>query len=138
MFITFTFKLETWIQTSSEHCSTIILWDFTMNISEFNILWVFTMNILECNNLSSDKQQLFNFMCRFNLKWQFYASTVKVGSQLDHIWSNLPNIGFNSNITKAYQPDVHKPIYIAFEIINTHPIFTNKQWTSLVIQTLII
>lgn len=47
-----------------------------------NILRNFNFDILEYNNYSKSKQKPFDFMDRFNLKSQFYASTTKVESHM--------------------------------------------------------
>jgi hypothetical protein len=49
----------------------------------------FNVDILKDNNQAKNKQELFNFMDKFQLKLQFNESTTKVGSQLDHIWANV-------------------------------------------------
>jgi hypothetical protein len=41
-------------------------------------------------------------MDKFSLKSQFCESTTKVGSQLDHMWANVPGNECKSSVTDAY------------------------------------
>jgi hypothetical protein len=106
-------NLQTLIQKSPIHCSTIILGDFNIDI-------------LEDNNDTSKKGQSIQFMNQFSLQPQFSASTMKGGTQLDHIWVNVPGNDSKARVFEAYWPDYHKPIYIAFKLPNTLPSFNNK------------
>jgi len=54
------------------------------------------------NNNTIQLKKNFHFMNIFNLKSQFYARNTKAGSQLDHIWSNVPNIDTKFGVTEAY------------------------------------
>jgi hypothetical protein len=65
-------------------------------------------------------------MDKFQLKSQFSENTTKVGSQLDHIWANVPGNECKSCVTKAYWSNFHKPIYITFKSLNTFPIYNKK------------
>jgi hypothetical protein len=56
------------------------------------------------------KQEILDFMDKFKLKSQFNESTTKVGSQLDHVWENVPRNECKFGVTKAYWLDFHKPI----------------------------
>jgi hypothetical protein len=69
--------LETLIQKSPNDCPFIFLGDFNIDI-------------LDDSNHKNIKQQLIEFMNRFELKSKFKNITTKIGSQLDHIWSNVP------------------------------------------------
>jgi hypothetical protein len=57
-------------------------------------------------------------MNKLELKSQFKNITTKVGSQLNHIWSNVPGNECKSSVLEAYWPDFHKPIYITFKLLN--------------------
>jgi hypothetical protein len=48
----------------------------------------FNVDILKDNNQPKKKKLLY-FMDKFQLKSQFSENTTKVGSQLDHIWTNI-------------------------------------------------
>jgi hypothetical protein len=65
-------------------------------------------------------------MDKIQLKLQFSESTTKARSQLDHIWANIPRNECKSCVTKAYWLDFHKPIYIAFKLPNTFPMYKKK------------
>jgi hypothetical protein len=65
-------------------------------------------------------------MDKFQLKSQFNESTTKLGSQLDHIWTNVPRNECKFGVTKAYWLDFHKPIYIALKLLNTFPMYNKK------------
>jgi hypothetical protein len=53
-------------------------------------------------------------MDKFQLEPQFSESTIKVGSQLYHIWANVFGNECQYGVTKPYWLDFHKPIYVAF------------------------
>jgi hypothetical protein len=65
-------------------------------------------------------------MDKFQLKSQFNESTTKVGFQLNHIWADVPRNECKSSVTKTYWLDFHKPIYIAFKLRNTLPMYNEK------------
>jgi hypothetical protein len=58
-------------------------------------------------------------MDKFQLKSQFSENTIKVGSQLDHIWANVPRNECKYGVTKTYWSNFHKVIYITFKLPNT-------------------
>jgi hypothetical protein len=64
-------------------------------------------------------------MDKFQLN-QFSQSTTKVGSQLDHIWANVPRNECKFSVTKTYWLGFHKLIYIAFKLLNTLPMYDKK------------
>jgi len=68
--------LETLIQKFSNDCPLSVLRDFNIDI-------------LDDSNHENNKQQLIDFMNKFELKSQFKNITTKARSQLDHIWSNV-------------------------------------------------
>ncbi len=70
---TFLNNFQTIIQQSPEHCPIIIMGDFNVDI-------------LKYNNQAKNKQELLDFMDKFQSKSQFSQRTTKVGSQLDYIW----------------------------------------------------
>jgi hypothetical protein len=65
-------------------------------------------------------------MAKFHLKSQFNESTTKAGSQLNHIWANVLRNECKYGVTKAYWLNFHKPIYIAFKLPNTLPMYNKK------------
>jgi hypothetical protein len=65
-------------------------------------------------------------MNKFQLKSQFNESVTKVESQLDHIWANVLGNECKSCVIEAYWLDFHKPIYIAFKLLNTLPMYNKK------------
>jgi hypothetical protein len=69
--------VEALIQNSLNDCPFIFLRDFNIDISNDS-------------NHKKNKQKLIKFMNKFELKSQFKNITTKIGSQLDHIWSNVP------------------------------------------------
>jgi hypothetical protein len=87
---------------------------------------IFNIDILDDSNHKDNKKQTIIFMNNLKLKSQFRNITTKVGSQLDHIWSNVLGNECKSNVSKAYWLDFHKPIYMAFKLPSTHPIYNNK------------
>jgi hypothetical protein len=115
---TFLKALQNLIQKSIARCPTIILGDFNIDI-------------LDCNDSTQNKTKLVEFMKHFNLQSQFHASTTKGGTQLDHIWANVPGNDCESGVSEAYWPDYHKPIYIAFKLPNILPIFNSQTVSSL-------
>ncbi len=65
-------------------------------------------------------------MNKLKLKSQFKNITTKVGSQLSCIWSNVLGNDTKSCVLKTYWPKFHKPIYMAFKLLDTFPIYSNK------------
>jgi hypothetical protein len=65
-------------------------------------------------------------MDKFQLKSQFNENTTKARSQLNHIWANVPKNECKSSVIKAYWSNFHKPIYIAFKLPNTLPMYNKK------------
>jgi len=109
---TFVNKLQIIILHSPKHCPIIIMGDFNVDI-------------LKDNNHGKKTKKL-DFMDKFKLKSQFSENTTKVGSQLDHIWANVPRNECKFGVTKAYWLGFHKPIYIACKLPNTHPMYNKK------------
>jgi len=72
-------------------------------------------------------------MDKFQLKSQFSENTTKVGFQLDHIWANVLGNECKSYVIEAYWSNFHKPIYIAFKLPNTLPMYNKKPLMSLFI-----
>jgi hypothetical protein len=81
----------------------------------------FNVDILRDNNQPKNKQELLYFMDKFQLKSQFSESTIRIASQLYHIWANVLGNECKPGVTKAYWSIFHKPIYIASKISNTLP-----------------
>ncbi len=69
-------------------------------------------------------------MDRFQLKSQFSDNITKARSQLHHIWANIPRNECKFGVTKAYWSNFHKPIYIAFKLPNTLPMYNKKPFIS--------
>jgi hypothetical protein len=90
------------------------------------ILKDFNVDILKNNNHAKKKQKLLDFMDKFKFNSQFCGNTTKVGFQLDHIWTNIPKNECKSSVIKAYWLGFHKPIYIAFNLPNTLPMYNKK------------
>jgi hypothetical protein len=65
-------------------------------------------------------------MDKFQLKSQFSENITKVRPQLNHIWAIILGNECKSNVTKTYWLDFHKPIYIAFKLPNTLPMYNKK------------
>jgi hypothetical protein len=65
-------------------------------------------------------------MDKFQLKSQFNESTIKVGFQLDITWANVLGNECQFGVTEAYWSNFHKPIYIAFKLPNTLPMYNKK------------
>jgi hypothetical protein len=65
-------------------------------------------------------------MDKFQLKSQLNENITKVGSQLNHIWTNILGNEYKYGIIKAYWLDFHKLIYIAFKLPNTFPMCKKK------------
>jgi hypothetical protein len=93
----------------------------------------FNVDILKYNNQPKRKQELLYFMDNFQLKSQFNENTTKVGSQLNHIWANVLENECKYDVIKAYWSHFHKPIYIAFKLPNTLPMYNKKPLMSLFI-----
>jgi hypothetical protein len=62
----------------------------------------FNVDILKDNNQTKNKQELLYFMNKFQLKSQFNETTIKVGSQLNHIWANVLGNECKYGVTKTY------------------------------------
>jgi hypothetical protein len=58
-------------------------------------------------------------MNKLELKSQFKNITTKIGSQSNHIWSNVLGNDIKLGVLKAYWPKFHK-------LLNTFPIYSNK------------
>jgi len=86
----------------------------------------FSVDIIKNNNEPKNKQEILYFMDKFQLKSQFSENTTKVGSQLDHIWPNVPINEYKFGIIEAYWSNFHKPIYIAFKLPNTLSMYNKK------------
>jgi hypothetical protein len=65
-------------------------------------------------------------MDKFQLKSQFNENITKARSQLDHIWENVPRNEYKSGVIEAYWSNFHKPIYIAFKLLNTLSMYNKK------------
>ncbi len=105
--------LQTIIQQSFEPCPIIIMGDFNVDI-------------LKDNNQAKNKQELLDFMDKFQLKSQFSESITKVRSQLNHIWANVPRNECKFGVIEVYSSNFHKLIYIAFKLPNTLPMYNKK------------
>ncbi len=69
-------------------------------------------------------------MDKFKLKSQLNENTTKNGFQLDHVWANVLGNECKSGVTKAYWLDFHKPIYLAFKLPNTFPMYNKNPLSS--------
>jgi hypothetical protein len=67
----------------------------------------FNVDILKNNNQPKNKQELLYFMDEFQLKSQFSESTTKVGSQLNHIWANVPRNEYKYRVIETYWSNFH-------------------------------
>ncbi len=105
------------IQKSPNDCPLIVLRDFIIDILD---------DSNHDSNHENNKQQLIDFMNKFELKSQFKNITTKVRSQLDHTWSNVLGNECKLGVSKTYWPAFHKPIYIAFKLLYILPIYNNK------------
>jgi hypothetical protein len=65
-------------------------------------------------------------MNKFQLKSQFSESTIKARFQLEHISMNVLRNECKFGVTEAYWSNFHKPIYIAFKLPNTLPVYNKK------------
>jgi hypothetical protein len=65
-------------------------------------------------------------MDKFQLKSQISENTTKVRYQLNHIWANVFRNECKFGVIEAYWSDFHKPIYIAFRLSNTLPMYNKK------------
>ncbi len=65
-------------------------------------------------------------MNKFQLKSQFSGSTMKAGFQLKHILMNVFRNECKFGVIEAYWSNFHKPIYIAFKLLNTLPMYNKK------------
>ncbi len=117
---TFLNNFQIIIQQSPEHCA-------------INFMGNFNVDILKDNNQRKIKQELLYFMDKFQLKSQFNESTTIAKYQLDHIWANVPRNECKSNVIEAYWSIFHKPVYIAFKLPNTLPMYNIKPLMSPVI-----
>jgi hypothetical protein len=86
---------------------------------------VFNVEIKNNNNQKKEKN-LLDFMDKFQLKSQFSENTIKVGSQLYHIWANVPKNECKYGVTKTYWSNFHKVIYITFKLPNTFPMYNKR------------
>ncbi len=137
--ISTTFNIRTWraihiICVYRSHSSLISMFYYILealiqkspNDCPFIVLGNFNIDILDDSNHENNKQQLIDFMNKFELKSQFKNITTKARSQLDYIWSNVLGNECKSSVSKPYWPYFHKPIYIAFKLLDTLPIYSNK------------
>ncbi len=51
---------------------------------------------------------------------------MKARIQLNYIWENVIENECKSSVIEAYWSNFHKPIYIAFKLPNTFPIYNKK------------
>ncbi len=109
---TFLNNFQTIIQHSPEHCPII-------KMGNFNV------DILKDNNQEKKILKIY-FMDKFQLKPQFSESTIKVGPQLNHIWTNVLGDECKYSVTKAHWSNFHKLIYITFKLPNTLPMYNKK------------
>jgi hypothetical protein len=65
-------------------------------------------------------------MDKFQLKSQINESTTKVGYQLNYIWTNVLKNEYKFGVIEACWLDFHKPIYTAFKLLNTLPMYNKK------------
>jgi hypothetical protein len=65
-------------------------------------------------------------MDKFQLKSQFSENTTKIGSQLDHILTNVLGNECKFGVIETYWLDFHKPNYITFKLPNTCRMFSKK------------
>ncbi len=65
-------------------------------------------------------------MDKFQLKPQFSESITKARSQLNHIWANVLGNECKYGVIEAYWLDFHKPIYIAFKLLNILSMYNKK------------
>jgi hypothetical protein len=86
----------------------------------------FNVDILEDNNQAKNKEKLLYFMDKFQLKSQFSDSITQVGFPLNHIWANVFGNEYKYGVIKTYWSYFHKPIYIAFKLPNTLPMYNKK------------
>jgi hypothetical protein len=83
----------------------------------------FNVDILKDNNRTKYKQELLNFLDKFQLKSQCNENTTKARFQLYHIWANVLGNECKYGVIKAYWSDFHKLVYIAFKSLNTLPMY---------------
>jgi hypothetical protein len=72
-------------------------------------------------------------MDNFQLESQFSENNTIIGSQLHHIWANVPRNECKSSVIKTYWSDFQKPIYITLRLPNTLPMYKKKSLMSLFI-----
>jgi hypothetical protein len=72
------------------------------------------------------KTRTIYFMDKFQLKLQFSENTLKVRYQLDHISTNVLGNECKFGVIEAYLSNFHEPIYIAFKLPNTLPMYNKK------------
>jgi hypothetical protein len=65
-------------------------------------------------------------MNKLELKSQFKNITTKARSQLYHIWSNVLGNESKLGVLKTYWPDFHKPICMAFKLLDALLIYNDK------------
>jgi hypothetical protein len=62
-------------------------------------------------------------MDKLQLKLQFNENTTKAIFQLGHILANVLGNECKFGVIEAYWSNFHKPIYIAFKLPNTLPMY---------------
>jgi hypothetical protein len=65
-------------------------------------------------------------MDKLQLKLQYNENTTKARSQLDYILANVLGNECKFGVIEAYWSNFHKPIYIAFKLPNTLPMYNEK------------
>ncbi len=65
-------------------------------------------------------------MEKIQFKLQFNENTTKARYQLDDILANVLGNECKFGVIDAYCSDFHKPIYIAFKLPNTLPMYNKK------------
>ncbi len=65
-------------------------------------------------------------MNKLKLKSQFKNITTQARLQVDDIQSSVPRNESKLGVSKTYWPDFHKTIYMAFKLLDTLPIYSNK------------
>jgi hypothetical protein len=65
-------------------------------------------------------------MDKFQLKSQYSEKITKPGFQLNHIWANVLGNECKFGVIEAYWSDFHRPIYIAFKLLNALPMYNKN------------
>jgi hypothetical protein len=86
----------------------------------------FNVDILKDNTQAKKKQELLEFIDKFQLKSQFNENTTKARCQLGHIWTNVPGNEWKFSVIEAYWSNFHKVIHIAFKLPNSLPMYNKK------------